>query len=243
MLPAFCSDLNGRLQVCGFRGVVCLNAVSPHTVGDDEQGEVFTIGHSTMSYEAFLELLRIASVDAIADVRSAPFSRHFPHFNRDTLKRRLADDGVAYVFLGKELGGRPRDSNLFHNGVADYELMAATESFKAGLCRVLDGAKQFRIALMCSERSPLDCHRCLLVGRALREQGANVRHILGNGNIEPHEHIEEALLNMAEKDHADFFMTPQARLLEAYRERSMKVAFAEAVENAEPSRREGDFLD
>jgi len=83
--------------------------------------EVFTIGHSTLPYERFIALLRHAGVDAVADVRTSPFSRHFPQFNRDTLKSKLRLDGVSYVFLGRELGGRPRDQMLYCDGVADYE--------------------------------------------------------------------------------------------------------------------------
>ena len=218
-----------------------MSAVSPEEVCGEARSEVFTVGHSTLPYEAFLELLRIAGVTAVADVRSTPFSRHFPHFNRDPLKSRLATDAVAYVFLGKELGGRPQTSNLFYDGVADYERMATTDSFNDGLRRVLDGSKQFRIALMCSERNPLDCHRCLLVGRALSERGTDVRHIMGNGTIEPHDRVEQALLNMAEKHHDDFFMSAELRLAEAYRERSMKVAFADNVDFTEPLIKERDF--
>ena len=87
---------------------------------------VLTVGHSTHSYEHFLGLLRQARVTAVADVRSSPFSRRFPHFSRDELKASLRRDGIAYSFLGKELGGRPNESRLFRNGVADYEAMATT---------------------------------------------------------------------------------------------------------------------
>jgi uncharacterized protein (DUF488 family) len=117
--------------------------------------EVFTIGHSTLSYEKFLELLRVASVTAVADVRTAPYSRHFPHFNRDALRSELRLDNIAYVFLGDELGGRPKDKQFFCEGVADYEKMALTASFAKGLRRVIDGAKKYRIAMMCSEHDPL----------------------------------------------------------------------------------------
>src|SRR5579872_6567480 len=113
--------------------------------------EVLTIGHSTLPYERFLALLRQASVTAVADVRTAPFSRHFPHFNSDVLRDELRHDNIAYVFLGKELGGRPKDKRFFCDGVADYEKMAETEEFERGLDRVIEGAKKYRIAMMCSE--------------------------------------------------------------------------------------------
>lgn len=189
--------------------------------------EVLTIGHSTLSYERFLSLLRQASITAIADVRTAPFSRHFPHFNRDVLRDQLRQDDVAYVFLGEELGGRPKGKQFFCDGVADYEKMAKTEPFKRGLDRVIDGAKKYRIAMMCSEHDPMDCHRCLLVGRALYERGLSVRHILSGGQLVDHRQIEDKLMNMSGKSDIDLFEPPTKRLAAAYRDRAMKVAFSE----------------
>src|ERR1700722_20120562 len=93
------------------------------------------IGHSTLPYERFLELLRRCSVTAVADVRTAPYSRHSPQFNKDTLRNELRHDGIAYVFLGQELGGRPKDKQLFCEGVADYEKMARVADFAKGLDR------------------------------------------------------------------------------------------------------------
>jgi uncharacterized protein (DUF488 family) len=196
--------------------------------GDDlEVVEVLTVGHSTLSYEEFLNLLRRVNVTAIADVRSAPYSRHFPQFNRETLSGELRADGIAYVFLGKELGGRPSARQFYCDGIADYERMARTVDFESGLDRVLMGAKKYRIALMCSERDPLDCHRCLLVGRALARRGQRVRHILGDGKLLGHAEIEAKLLALSGRDAEDFFAPLADRLAAAYREQARKVAFAE----------------
>lgn len=201
----------------------------------DAAAEVLTIGHSTLPYERFLALLRKASVTAVADVRTAPFSRHFPHFNRDVLRDELRQDNVAYVFLGKELGGRPKDERFFCDGVADYEKMAETADFARGLSRVIEGAKKYRIAMMCSEHDPLDCHRCLLVGRALHERGVAVRHILSAGQIIDHLQIEDKLMVMSGKNDFDLFDSPVKRLAAAYRDRAMKVAFSDRYDNARKS--------
>jgi uncharacterized protein (DUF488 family) len=192
-----------------------------------EAVEVLTIGHSTLPYERFLELLRRANVAAIADVRSAPYSRQFPHFNRESLLNELRADGIAYVFLGKELGGRPSDRQFYCDGVADYERMSQAAEFNKGVDRVLEGAKKYRIALMCSERDPLDCHRCLLVGRALAQRGVRVSHILGDGQVVSHSSIEDKLLELSGRNTEDFFALPSERLSTAYRERARKIAFAE----------------
>jgi uncharacterized protein (DUF488 family) len=192
-----------------------------------EVAAVLTIGHSTLPYERFLELLRRANVTAVADVRTAPYSRQFPQFNREILSNELRGDGIAYVFLGKELGGRPSQRQFYCDGVADYERMSGTTEFGKGLERVLDGAKKYRIALMCSERDPLDCHRCLLVGRALAHRGVRVSHILGDGQVVSHAEIEGKLLELSGRSTGDLFAPDSERLAAAYRERARKVAFNE----------------
>lgn len=112
---------------------------------------VLAIGHSTLPYEQFAALLRASGVTAIADVRSAPYSRYSPQFNRETLRDALRADGVSHVFMGDDLGGRPAGRDCFTHGVADYEKMARAPTFESGLERVAKGAKLHRVALMCSE--------------------------------------------------------------------------------------------
>jgi uncharacterized protein (DUF488 family) len=196
----------------------------------DEAREVLTIGHSSHSVEHFLALLHGAGVTAIADVRSAPHSRHVPQFNHDALKATLRDAGIAHVYLGRELGGRPQNRQQYRDGVADYEKIAAGETFQAGLRRVLDGAATHRVALMCAEQHPLDCHRCLLVGRALAARGARVRHILPDGAMAAQKEMEAELLRRTGRDKEDLFMSPEERLAAAYREYARKVGFAAAAD-------------
>jgi hypothetical protein len=131
------------------------------------------------------------------------------------------------VFLGKELGGRPSERRFYCEGVADYEKMAQARDFSRGLDRVIKGAKKYRIALMCSERDPLDCHRCLLVSRALAKRGVRVSHILEDGRVTSHTEIEESLLELSGRTNEGFFAPQSERLATAYRERARKVAFAE----------------
>ncbi|MER8382663.1 DUF488 domain-containing protein [Mesorhizobium sp. M0185] len=192
-----------------------------------DQLEVLTIGHSTLTYERLLHLLRQASVTAVADVRSAPYSRHFPHFNRDSLRKELALDQIEYRFVGEALGGRPTNTGFFCEGVADYEKMAKAPNFERGLALIAEGAKKHRIAMMCSEHDPLDCHRCLLVGRALNDRGLAVRHILSNGQIIGQSDIESKLLELAGATDDDLFDPSHKRLAFAYRQRAMKVAYVD----------------
>lgn len=188
--------------------------------------EVLTVGHSVHSYVRFAALLRQGGVSAVADVRSVPYSRHQAHFNREELRDSLKADGISYVFLGNELGGRP-DKALLTEGVADYEKMAATETFKDGIMRVIQGANKHRIALMCSELHPLDCHRCLLVGRALKARGARVLHLLPDRPVATQEELEEELLRMTGRGSYDLLMTRDELIATAYRDRARKVAYSE----------------
>src|SRR5262249_40063791 len=141
---------------------------------------VFTIGHSTHSSEGFLALLRLHGVTAVGDVRSAPYSRFNPQFNRETLSESLRRADIKYVFLGEALGARSKDSSCYVNGRVQYRCLARTDLFKGGIERVARGAEEYAIALMCAEKEPLDCHRTLLVSRALVERGLVVRHILAD---------------------------------------------------------------
>lgn len=194
--------------------------------------EVLTIGHSTQSFTDFLQLLRDAQVTALCDVRSQPYSRHVPQFNRETLKENLGNEKIVYVYLGDELGGRPSAPELFSDGFADYEKMARHESFAHGLDRVIEGARTYRIALMCAERDPLDCHRCLLVGRALKERGVTVRHIIGPGETIGQGDIEELLLAMADQSHTDLFTPRRDQVAKAYRHKARRAAFPEKPSEA-----------
>ena len=147
---------------------------------------VLTMGHSTHHLETFVGLLKSHGVTELADVRAAPYSRFNPQFNRETLAGSLDAREIAYVFLGRELGGRSEDPSCYENGRIDYQRLGATVSFRKGLDRVAQRAAFRRIALMCAEREPLECHRCLLVAPALEARGVPVAHIHANGGLEHH---------------------------------------------------------
>jgi len=187
--------------------------------------DLFSIGHSNIAAERFLALLRNVGVDTIADVRSTPFSRRFPWFSGKTLAAALTQHGMTYLAYGDALGGRPRDAALYRHGVADYEAMARQPHFQAGLDRLLADAARSRVCLMCAEREPLDCHRCLLVARSLAERGLTIGHILHDGTVEPHAATEQRLLALTGASD-DLFVTGQdERLASAYRRRARAAAY------------------
>ena len=132
--------------------------------------------------------------------------------------------------VGDTLGGRPREDSLYRDGVADYEAMAKQPEFQAGLDRLEQIMARSRVCLMCAEREPLDCHRCLLVARRLAEHGLTIGHILQDGTVEPHAATEQRLLALDGDDPGDLFATGQdERLAAAYRRRARAVAFRQKV--------------
>lgn len=167
--------------------------------------QIFTVGHSTHSLERFIDLLQKAGITATADVRSSPYSRFNPQFNREVLEKRLKEQGIAYVFLGRELGARSDDPSCYEKGRVRYDRLARTEVFQIGLQRVRKGAESHRIALMCAEKEPLECHRTLLVSRALEAQGVSVSHILADGRLESHSAAMERLLGVVGLSKTDLF--------------------------------------
>ena len=194
--------------------------------------DLFTIGHSNIPAERFIALLRGAGVDAIADVRSIPASRFCPWFSAKNLAPLLAGATMDYVFFGDALGGRPRDPSLYCDGVADYEAMSQRPGFRADLDRLLTMAGRRRLCLMCSERDPLDCHRCLLVARALAARGVSVGHILHNGEIESHIRLVKTAGGSG-----DLFVTGQdERLAAAYRRCARAVAYRLKGANKTPEK-------
>jgi uncharacterized protein (DUF488 family) len=161
---------------------------------------ILTIGHSNHALARFLALIEGARVSLIADVRSRPVSRFVPHFNRKPLETALAEHGISYLFLGRELGGRPEDPALVRNGKPDYALMARTPAFAEGLARVIETSANEKVALLCAERDPIDCHRFHLIARELNARQIGVAHILSTGEIEPHADTERRARNIAPDD-------------------------------------------
>lgn len=188
--------------------------------------EILSLGHSSLAFPHFLDLLRRAQVTAVADVRSSPFSGRFPWFSQGEMKAGLKRAGVAYAFLGKELGGRPASPELYRGRIADYDAMARTDLFKSGLERLLQGSESHRIAMVCSERDPLHCHRCLLVGRQLALSDIQVAHLSFEGGRETQSQIEERLLREEKLFADDLLKSRSDRLVEAYRKRGRRVAYA-----------------
>jgi uncharacterized protein (DUF488 family) len=146
---------------------------------------VFTVGHSNHSAEKFAGLLRRHGIEAVVDTRSHPYSRHAPQFNARALEAVLSKDGIGYLFLGGELGGRPEGGEFYDaKGRVDYTLVGCSRPFLDGISRLEQEVGTRTVALLCSEEDPARCHRRLLVGRALEDRGITLLHIRGDGSIQ-----------------------------------------------------------
>jgi uncharacterized protein (DUF488 family) len=191
------------------------------------RNRIFTIGHSTHSMEELLTLLSRHEVNVVADVRSAPYSKFNPQFNKENLRRNLEASGIQYVFLGRELGARSEDKSCYENGRVRYERLAQTDLFHSGIERIIRGAEKYHIALLCAEKEPLECHRTLLVSKALAERGLEVAHILADGRIESHEETMNRLLYAVGLPVRDLFRSREQLISEALLRQEEKVAYVE----------------
>jgi uncharacterized protein (DUF488 family) len=189
------------------------------------RAEVFTIGHSNHSFEKFVELLRLHNIMALADVRSAPYSRSNPDFNREFLKAKLAEAGIAYVFLGRELGARPEDPRFYQQGRVQYRMLAQSPLFRAGLDRVIKGAQSYRIALLCAEKEPLECHRTLLVARELVALGASVAHVHADGSLETYAGAMSRLLKILGLPDQDLYRNKEEMIADACALQEERIAY------------------
>lgn len=148
--------------------------------------QVFSVGHSNQSVEALIALLKQHAIEAVVDTRSYPASKYAPQFNRAALELRLPAESIKYKFRGDELGGRPKDHELYDDdGHVLYSRVAEADFFRVGIERLLRGADRYRLALLCSEEDPAACHRRLLIGRVLATHGVAMTHIRGDGRLEP----------------------------------------------------------
>lgn len=191
----------------------------------EQYNPVFTIGHSTHSIGAFVGLLRQHGVTELADVRSAPFSRFNPQFNKNALEGELISHSIRYVFLGRELGARSDDPSCYEDGRVQYARLSTSPSFHRGIGRLKADVRDHRVAVMCAEREPLECHRTLLVARALDAEGMEVNHILSDGSLERHQDTMERLLDVVGLPHEDLFRSKDELVTEALSRQEDRIAY------------------
>jgi uncharacterized protein (DUF488 family) len=186
---------------------------------------IYTIGHSNGTVERLADLLNQHNIGAVADVRSRPYSRFNPQFNRENLARVLGAAGIEYVFLGEELGARSTDPSCYRNGRAQYSLIAKTRQFEQGIERLAAKMANCQVSLLCAEKEPLVCHRSILIGRYLCEKKFDVQHILEDGSLEDQEALLLRLLAEHGLREADLFLTKEERVAIAYEKQAEQLEY------------------
>ena len=163
--------------------------------------EIYTIGHSNHQIDYFLELLKSKEISCVIDVRSTPASSYSPQYNKIPLKNYLKNNGITYMHFKDEFGARHENEAVLDvNGQVNFELFRKTNEFKKGVERVDKGfSKGYKIALMCSEANPLECHRFSMISVYLNKSGYKVFHILKNKVVKTHLQLEEELLEKYRK--------------------------------------------
>jgi len=194
---------------------------------------IYTVGHSTLKPEYFLELLQEYSVNCVVDVRSIAASGFNPQYNKESLSNFLKNNAVIYFHYGEEFGARHNDPDLLdEEGKVDFEKVRKSWNFKRGVEQLWQGVdKDLTIALMCSESEPLDCHRFSMVSIALEKDGFEVRHILKDKTLKSNSQLETQLLKKYDKKmpKADLFepnVTLDDQLKVAYRLRNKEIAYS-----------------
>lgn len=170
---------------------------------------LFSIGHSNHPLETFLDLLRQHGIEVLVDVRSHPYSKFASHFEAGSLRKAVVDAGMKYLFLGKELGGRPVGDEFYDaEGHVLYSRVAESPLFLEGIRRLETGVSKYRVALLCSEEDPSGCHRRLLVGRVLATRGILLDHIRGDGRVQTEAQLQAEEEQNRTKGQAELFEEP-----------------------------------
>jgi len=243
--PRWQSATEGPARPCSIRGffdrMEVLSSLQPV--------RLYTVGHSNQTLSQLVGLLQLHGINAVADVRSVPYSRRLPQFNRPELEAEFPKHGIRYVFLGEELGARREEESAYDGLQAAYERVAQLPAFQQGLSRVLKGlGRGLTLALLCAERDPLTCHRSILVSRHLQARGVDVQHILGDGSLESHQQLEQRMrralqrLGVLEVSGGDVqldllgrevpqgrLITPEDELEEAYRQQGRRIAYTKPL--------------
>jgi len=200
--------------------------------------KIFTIGHSQHSDDYFLNMLRTHDINYIIDVRSIPFSQHAPNYNKAILNASLISNKIKYAFMGEYFGARPKSVDLYsEKGYLDFNKVKNSKPFLIGVENVLKGIEQGnRIALMCTEKDPIECHRAILVANAFYERGMDVEHILADKTLLNHNILNKRLVDMyfPDRNQISFFdnknLSEKECLIEAYKKQNEKIGY-QATEN------------
>ena len=194
---------------------------------------IYTVGHSTISSALFLDIIKKFGISCVVDVRSTPFSRYAPQYNKDEIMHFLRNNDIQYVFMGDEFGARRDDRTLYSSfGYLDFERTRNSKLFLQGIERIKKGLENgFTIALMCTEKRAIDCHRSILIGKGLADNGFEVLHIDHEYKTMTQSELEKVLLR-AYFSEVNMFadqlgepLSQEEMVEEAYRRKNKEIGF------------------
>lgn len=159
--------------------------------------DIFTIGHSNYTVEKLIDMLKHYYINCVVDIRGTPYSKYNIQFDKENIKYTLNKEGFIYIYMAKELAAKRENKISYNNeGYSDFEKVVYENEFINGIKRLKDGCtKGYRIALLGAMQDPIRCHRSILVGRALRKEGFNVKHIIDDYSIISQDKIESNILD------------------------------------------------
>jgi uncharacterized protein (DUF488 family) len=201
-------------------------------MADEQSVILYTIGHSNHKLEDFISLLKTHNINCVVDVRSTPYSNYNTQFNREPFAIELRNANIEYIYLGNQLGARPSDAHCYNGNCVAFECIAKTEQFHVGLEHLADISSKYRVALMCAEKDPIECHRFILVCRNLKRFGIHIKHILSDGSTEDNGDTERRLVRMLKIESTLFEPTKtQAELIrQAYEQQGNNISYNSTVQ-------------
>ncbi|MBR1397386.1 MAG: DUF488 domain-containing protein [Selenomonadaceae bacterium] len=171
--------------------------------------EIFTIGYSTFSIDNFIKTLQNYKIDYLIDVRSKPVSRHYPKYNKRFLEEQLSFNNINYRNYKDEFGARQTDTQFFTDNYLDFQKFTKSEKFLSGASKIESGMYSgYRFVLMCAEKRPETCHRCIMIARHFYDKGYTVKHILADGSYQLQSDIESLLVNKYFSSQLSIFENP-----------------------------------
>jgi len=186
---------------------------------------IFTIGHSNHEIADFINLLLANKIELVIDVRSAPYSKIYPHFNRNSLEVSLTKNSIEYLFLGDSVGGRSNNIKDYSKGRVMYKKIAEKEEYISSIHLIISLSSEHKTVLMCSEKEPLECHRTLLISRSIEMLKVKVLHIHRDGQIESQGEAIQRLLAIWKLDSPSLFGEDTERIDEALTKQESKYAY------------------
>jgi len=191
--------------------------------------KLYTIGYSGFTPDEFIEILKKYSIGLVVDVRSAPYSSYFEQYNMDNIKNSLRKNRIYYVFLGDDLGARPKDTSLYSNNIVDFEKISNSHAFRNGCERIRECLEKFSICMMCAEKDPANCHRSILITNTFRKiyPETKILHIHSISKLESQKNIDWRIMSMYKLEQEHFFKNFDERKNEAYTLREKEIAYSD----------------